>query len=217
MNTYVNILIDKSGSMNCSASSLLNSQGQSSPERRIDRAIKDFNSQLKAMRDNVKRDPNLKIFVSLWVFDHNVKSIYTHVPLERVQELSKEQIVPAGNTALLNALQESIENTIPMIKLPTDAALFVVLTDGLENSSSQENRKYVPRRIKELEETEAWTFSYLGAEVSMEDFSSLGSHAGNTMTGLENLGSGATATIHNNYFKGRSAGETRSLNVYGKE
>jgi uncharacterized protein YegL len=218
MKTNVVIVLDKSGSMEVKVPSTdpsLDTRESELP-RRIDRAITDYNQQIQAMKDEVKRDSNLEILVSLVLFDSTVGVLFENLPLDQVEELKVSQVRPSGGTAMFDAIKRAIEIVEPEIKNPTDAALIVTITDGDENGSSREARKYTPKKIKELEATDAWTFTYLGAEISMDDFQDLGSVAGNTMTGLGNLGTQTTAGMHGRYFGERSRGSTSSKNTYGK-
>lgn len=199
MKTYVPIVIDKSGSMSS----------------RKEKAIADFNQQIQAMRDNTQRDPNLEIFVSLVIFDHQVSVVYENTPLSEVTELTSEQYQPDGSTALFDAIDKAITLTQPNIKNPTDAALVVVITDGHENASSADSRQYVPKRIKELEETNAWTFTYLGTDQNLAEFTErLHARKGNIKSGIDQLGTGVTTSLHNHYFSARSRGHTSVVDSY---
>ncbi len=66
-------------------------------------------------------------------------------------------------TALFDGVNRAIEIIAPQLK-EDDAALVIVITDGEENNSSQINKEFVPRKIKELEGdgTGQWTFTYMG-------------------------------------------------------
>jgi hypothetical protein len=43
--------------------------------------------------------------------------------------------------------------------------VMVILTDGMENASREFTYHQIARTIKDLEETEKWTFSFLGADI----------------------------------------------------
>ncbi|OQB40321.1 MAG: von Willebrand factor type A domain protein [candidate division CPR1 bacterium ADurb.Bin160] len=75
---------------------------------------------------------------------------------------------PDGFTALLDAIGLSIDkagkrfNEMSEDERP-DKVIFVILTDGMENSSREYNREQIFNMIKEQEEKYNWTFIYLGA------------------------------------------------------
>ena len=95
--------------------------------------------------------------LTLIQFDHEYQLIYENKPIGEVPPLTRETFKPRGSTALLDAVGRAIKE-VRTQTIPT----YVILTDGLENSS----RKFTKAHIKDLIEErqkDGWTFAYLGA------------------------------------------------------
>lgn len=104
----------------------------------------------------------------------------TYSTVERMADKPFEyNLVPRGNTALLDAVgAEIIRTGEDLAALPEDQrpgrVLFVVVTDGEENSS----REFTLERVQELIATQRerfeWQFQFLGAEESAWQADQLG-------------------------------------------
>src|SRR5690606_12079144 len=97
--------------------------------------------------------------------DNKIDVVYENKPLKEVDVLSIE---PRGMTALLDAvgitivkLGESL-SAIPEQDRPA-RVIFVVVTDGLENSSREYTKDKVKEMVKHQDEVYNWTFIFLGA------------------------------------------------------
>ena len=79
------------------------------------------------------------------------------------------QLSPRGRTALLDAVGKEITRTaqeldaLPKALRPSKV-LFVVVTDGQENASSEFNLKSVRETIEAKRKDYDWTFQFIGAE-----------------------------------------------------
>ena len=94
--------------------------------------------------------------LTLIQFDDKYEVVYSETPLDEVGPLTRETFVPRGSTALLDAIGKTIKEG------KSQAPLFIIFTDGLENTS----RTYTKAHVKDLIEQktkEGWTFMYLGA------------------------------------------------------
>lgn len=89
-----------------------------------------------------------------------VEIVHDCVPLKEVNRLNDETYEPRANTPLYDAIGKTIRNIEDKAK--NQKVLFVVLTDGEENSSSEWNDKTIKALIKEKEDKNKWTFSYIG-------------------------------------------------------
>lgn len=84
-----------------------------------------------------------------------------------LQEVGEVTIEPRGGTALLDAFGMNLSKARTYVKnLPASKQpkhkLFVLITDGHENSSREYNKEAVQKEIKAAE-SEGWTTVYLGA------------------------------------------------------
>lgn len=94
--------------------------------------------------------------MTLYLFDHELTTVYENVAIDQVQPLTTETFVPRGGTALLDAMGEVLKKP-----LAHDTTM-IILTDGEENSS----RTYTSAHVKDLvagRTKDGWQFTYLGA------------------------------------------------------
>ena len=153
------IVLDRSGSM----SSVVNE------------TIGGFNSFL-----NEQKTVEGYAIISLIQFDHEFEIVYDAIPLQEAQALSKRNYVPRGTTALLDAIGKTIELTRKSsknsVQLQTKPRIiFVIITDGHENSSIHFSRKKIFASIRKMEEKHQWQFVYIGAnQDAIEEASKLG-------------------------------------------
>lgn len=90
----------------------------------------------------------------------SVDVVHDCVPLKAVSRLTDETYQPRANTPLYDAIGKTIRAIES--KANSHKVLFVVLTDGEENSSSEWNDRTIKTLIKEKEDKDKWTFSYIG-------------------------------------------------------
>lgn len=146
--TELVFILDRSGSMNGLESD----------------TIGGFNS----MVDRQKTENN-KVYVTTALFDDDLEFIHDRCPIEEIKPLTKEVYYARGCTALLDAIGISIEKIADAQKRleekeKADKVIFVIITDGLENSSEE----FTYRNIKSLIEARkecGWEFLFLGANI----------------------------------------------------
>jgi len=121
-----------------------------------DATISGFNEYINTL----KKDKNEYTF-SLTLFDTEVEKVYDNVDLKKVKDLDQKSYVPSGMTALYDAACMALTVIEKNLK-KTDKTLFVVMTDGEENSSKEHTEKNFADKVKELE-GKNFTFIFLGA------------------------------------------------------
>ena len=136
MKTYINVILDKSGSM----------------QSVLTDTIGGFNTWLDAQR-KAKGSQAL----TLTLFDTGLETS-RYDDLLACPHLTEKSYIPSGMTALLDAIGHVI-NTVPT---KAKKVLVVIITDGYENSSHEYTRDAIKALIKAKEEA-GWTFAYLGA------------------------------------------------------
>ena len=140
---HIVIVLDESGSM----------------ETVRDSTISAINEFLDGQR---KEEGNT--WVTLTKFDTEFRPLYEYTPLEKVKALSRETYTPTGMTALHDAIGKTI-NTMKNKKSDKQIrTMFVVMTDGMENSS----REFTLNSIKSLidrRKKAGWDFVFLGANI----------------------------------------------------
>ena len=161
MTTQVFLMLDMTGSM------------QANKQATMD-ACNEFVEGLKA-------DPHTKDFLfSLAVFNSNIglERVVDGVQLDRAPKLDHEHYQPTGATPLYDAMWQSMN----LLEGHQGQVLFIVQTDGEENSSKIATRQQIVDRVAE-KTAAGWQFVYLGCDIdAMQQGGELGIGAGNTMS-----------------------------------
>jgi uncharacterized protein YegL len=151
--------------------------------------IEGLNEQLGSIRALDEKYTEQRYFLTLVAFDDTIETIIDDVPISEVKNFTGDEFPPRGFTSLHDAMGMSIKNLKAKLDKKdgdTDSistALVVVMTDGHENSSKEYNSASVKKLIDELNETGAWTFSYMGAnQDAVLTASQFGIAAGNSVT-----------------------------------
>lgn len=144
------VIIDESGSM------------QSIKKEAID----SVNETIQTIRSAQKKHEEQEHFVSLVIFNDDVKTICECVPVEEVKELTAETYRPDCCTALYDAMGVSL-NALRKKVAEEDKVLITVVTDGYENASKEYSGKAVKVLVDELR-AKGWVFAYIGANQDVE-------------------------------------------------
>lgn len=98
-------------------------------------------------------------YMTLVQFDDRYEVDYKSKNINEVEDLiNGVTYIPRGTTALF----DSIGRTINEINSTSNDVIFVIITDGHENSSKEFNRDTVFKKIEE-KKSNGWNFIYLGA------------------------------------------------------
>lgn len=106
--------------------------------------------------------------LSLVQFDDQYEPVMTGVPIAQVAALTPLTYQPRGSTALFDAIGRTISETgwrfsrLPESQRP-GTVLFVIQTDGYENSSRQYTSAQINAMIAEQRDKYSWQFVFLGA------------------------------------------------------
>lgn len=112
-----------------------------------------FNSFIEKER---KKEFNTTVTTIL--FDHEYEILYKRTPITDVKELTSEEYYVRGSTALLDAIGKTITT---LDKEIDNKVLFVIMTDGMENSSIEFSKTQVSNMIKNHD----WEFIFIGADI----------------------------------------------------
>lgn len=124
-----------------------------------------FNSLLERQRGEEG-----EALVSTVLFNGNSDVIHDRCDIRGIAPMTRDDYVPCGNTALLDAVGGAIHHigNVHKYARPEDVpehTLFVITTDGMENAS----RFYGFERVKEMIERQKtrynWEFLFLGANI----------------------------------------------------
>lgn len=141
---------------------ILDMSGSMSPM--TDDTIGGFNTCIKNQKG--KEDTAL---VTTVVFNNDNYILHDRVNIDEVPEMTEKQYSAGGSTALIDAMGDTIKHIEKIHKYirPEDVprkTLFMITTDGMENSS----HKYSADEVKKLVESkteEGWEFVYMAANI----------------------------------------------------
>lgn len=137
-----------------------------------------FNSML-----NQQKDENTKVLVSTVLFDTKVEVLHDRMDIHDVKPLTEKDYYVRGCTALLDAVGRSIKHISRIHKYAREEdrprkTMFVIITDGYENSSQEYTYKAVKKMISKEQEKYGWDFIFLGADIDVaKEAESLGIRA----------------------------------------
>ncbi|NGE24371.1 hypothetical protein G5637_37715, partial [Klebsiella pneumoniae] len=87
-------------------------------------------------------------------------------PISKVKNLTLDDYSVGGNTALLDAVGITIDKIRENRKITkNNNVLFVIITDGAENSSNEYSRDKIKSMINSAEKEDKWDFIFLGANI----------------------------------------------------
>jgi hypothetical protein len=104
--------------------------------------------------------------VTLAQFDNEYEVVYRSVPLSDVPPL---ELNPRNSTALLDSMGKLITDTAAEIDALTEddkpgSVIVAIMTDGMENASSEWRRPDVKALVEQQTNQFAWEFLYMGAD-----------------------------------------------------
>lgn len=147
--THITLVLDRSGSMQDCWS--------------------DTAGGVSALITDQKTDKN-KCTFSFYNFDDKIEKTLDFADIQTVTEKFEDfGIAPRGWTALYDAIGRAIAETgDALAKLPENErpgrVMFVVQTDGLENSSREFSSSQIAELIKKQTEVYSWQFQFIGAD-----------------------------------------------------
>lgn len=204
LKSRIAIILDRSGSMDMIRGA----------------TVEAFNSQVKAIKKAAKK---LDTRVSFITFSDlvDLPRVWNE-PVETLRPLTYNDYIPGGSTAMYDAVGETLNRLTALPEaLETDTSfLVVVLSDGQENSSRIHTAHSVAERIKTLQSTGRWTFTYIGANQDLSEVSrTLNIPIGNTMAFVaSNAGVVYASHTHNtatsNYLRSVTNGVGSCMDFY---
>lgn len=151
--TEVVFILDRSGSMSGLESD----------------TIGGFNSTI----ENQKKNEG-EVLVSTVLFDYESVVLYDRVPINEIKPMTEKDYQVRGSTALLDAIGDAIKHIKNVHKYAREEdrpakTLFVITTDGMENSSRRYSYKEIKKLVEKQHEENHWEFLFLGANIDAID------------------------------------------------
>lgn len=143
------------------------------------------------------------VALTLVQFDTEYEFVHRGKPINQVPPL---EFIPRGGTALLDAVGKAITETGERLKAMSEAerparVVFVIITDGEENSSKEYKRDQVLELIRRQTDAYKWQFVFLGAnQDAIHEAAGIGIpaiHAMNYMPTGQSVGVAFAATAKN--------------------
>ena len=112
--------------------------------------------------------------VSTVLFNDHMDVIYDRVNINEVPKLTDKEYFVDGCTALLDSLGNSINHILHIHEnLKEDECpsktLFIITTDGMENSSHEYTYKKIKKLIDSSKEKNGFEYIFLGANIDSEE------------------------------------------------
>jgi len=161
--THIVCLIDRSGSMGS--------------------IREDAQGGFNAFVEEQKKVPG-EATITLVQFDTQYETVWENKPLKEVENYV---LMPRGGTALLDALGRTVNETGKFLEGMSESerpsnVVFMVLTDGMENSSKEFKKQQINEMIKHQQDAYSWEFNFLAAnQDAIGEAVALGFVAGNAM------------------------------------
>lgn len=129
-----------------------------------------YNSMLKK-----QKEMDGEAVVTTVLFDDNYELLHDRIYIKKVMPITEKEYFVGGGTALMDAIGTTINKIINVQKnkSPEERAekvIFVITTDGMENSSMEYTRAMVKKLIERQEKKYGWEFIFLGANINAVEF-----------------------------------------------
>ncbi|SFS82834.1 VWA domain-containing protein [Paenibacillus sp. 453mf] len=114
------------------------------------------------------------------LFDNNYELLHDRIDIKAVSPITEKEYCVGGMTALLDAIGRTIHKIGNAQKHTSDDSraekvMFVIITDGEENSSREYSSEQIKAQIKCQKTKYGWEFIFLGANIdAVETASSFG-------------------------------------------
>lgn len=202
--TDINVILDRSGSMGWGEI--------------YDATIVGFNHFLKQQKE-VKDSAR----INFYQFDNVYDIVYTDKDIMVAPELNKENFVPRGGTALLDAIGKTINDVGSRLRNMKESerpsqVMIIVITDGQENSSREFTKNKIEEMVKHQTDVYKWQFVYIGANLEAIDSGKQYTSFGSNKIDKEQVISGGILKTPGEYMVsafnklGKSVHKYRSLN-----
>ena len=124
-----------------------------------------YNSLIKKQK---KEDG--EAYISTVLFDDRTEVLHDRVGLDKIKPMTEEEYYVRGCTALLDAVGGAIHHIGNVHKYAREEdrpekTLFIITTDGQENSSRMYTYEKVKRMVERQKKKYGWEFLFLGANI----------------------------------------------------
>ena len=132
-----------------------------------------YNSLLNQQKKLGEENPELRANVTTVLFDNRYILLHDRTDITNVPDITDKEYVPCGTTAMLDAIGRTVVSVgqklaaMPEEERPGLVSV-TIITDGLENASTEYSWDIVRHMINEQREKYSWIFSFIGANIDVE-------------------------------------------------
>jgi uncharacterized protein YegL len=124
-----------------------------------------FNSLLQKQ----KAEPGAATVTTV-LFDNEYELLHDRIDIKGIDSITDKDYYVRGSTALLDAIGKTVHKIDNVQKhtgsdAKADKTLFVIITDGMENSSEEYTAEQVRALIEHQKKESNWEFLFLGANI----------------------------------------------------
>lgn len=124
-----------------------------------------FNSMIEKQKETGE-----SAYVSTILFDGVSEVLHDRVEIGKIEKITDKEYFVRGNTALLDAVGGAIKHMGNIHKYAREEdrpakTIFVITTDGMENSSIKFGYSEVKRLIEKQKKKYGWEFIFIGANI----------------------------------------------------
>jgi len=170
---------------------------------------------------NEQKKVDGKANVTLVQFDSSYHFVHKGVNIQDVPDLNDKTYIAGGTTALLDAVGRGIietEGRIKKMRRKPDQVIFMIITDGYENSSREFQRDQIAKMVKDKQDVEKWDFMFVGANIdSFGEAGSFGMSLDTTADYSTSKTKGVYAMMSKKISGYRSTGEVETLHFSAEE
>lgn len=121
------------------------------------------------------------------LFDSTWRTLHNGVDIHEVKPMTTNDYVAGGTTAMLDAIGETINQVQDrhddLGAEKPEKVIFVITTDGEENSSRKFNKAQIEKMIKHQTNGHGWEFMFLGANMdAVHEAASIGINSNRSVT-----------------------------------
>ena len=108
--------------------------------------------------------------ISTVLFDNETEVLHDRVPIGKIEPITEKEYFVRGSTALLDAVGGAIHHIANIHKYAREEdvpekTLFIITTDGMENSSREYSYDKVKKMVEKRKEKDHWEFIFMGANI----------------------------------------------------
>ena len=108
--------------------------------------------------------------ISTILFDNETEVLHDRVPIGKIEPITEKEYFVRGSTALLDAVGGAIHHIASIHKYAREEdvpekTLFIITTDGMENSSREYSYDKVKKMVEKRKEKDHWEFIFMGANI----------------------------------------------------